>query len=429
MNPLLSSHFSSRQPSAIRAAQIAFSQRTDDVRSINVAIGNVSLPMHPAMVERMKSLGMNGSPFDSGIVKYSATVGFEETNQAFLHIISASGFSVEKLVSQVTEGGSQAMELCILGTCDKDRPLLLLEAAYTNYTSMAKRLGIETLSVSRSLQGNGTFSMPDMQVLEELIKSKNPGALVVIPYDNPTGQYIDTSQMAELAQLCVKYNLWMISDEAYRELHYTTKPTSSVWALTDKIVPGIEGRRISIESTSKVWNACGLRIGAIVTDNNEYHKKSVAENTANLCPNVIGQYIFGAITQIPKEELQDWFKKQRAYYAPMLTKLTEELTELVPGIIISRPDASLYSVVDVRNLVDESFESADFVDYCATKGSVEIDGNQYTLLVSPMGGFYSQTENNPGRTQMRIAYVETPENMQKIPKLFATLFEEYTKSN
>jgi aspartate aminotransferase len=110
---------------------------------------------------------------------------------------------------------------------------------------------------------------------------------VVIPYDNPTGHFYDQDSMIALAQLCVKHDLRMISDEAYRELFYIDKPATSIRGITDKEVPGIEGRRISIETASKVWNACGLRVGALVTDNKEFHEKSVAEYTANLCTNVI----------------------------------------------------------------------------------------------------------------------------------------------
>ena len=106
MKPELSKHFSSRTPSAIRLAQIEFMKRTDDVKDINVAIGNVSLPMPPAMQERMRNLGTEGSPFAEGVVKYSATVGYKEANDAFLNIIASSGFQTDRLYSQITDGGS-----------------------------------------------------------------------------------------------------------------------------------------------------------------------------------------------------------------------------------------------------------------------------------------------------------------------------------
>ena len=429
--PRLSDHFLNRQPSAIRTAQIKFSQRKDPVIAINTAIGNVSLPMHPAMQRRMFALNSENSPFKDGVVKYSATVGMEETNNAFLTVIAASGFTTTNLFSQVTDGGSQAMELVIIGTSGpagtNEKPLLLLDAAYTNYASMANRLGRKTVAVARALQEDGRFTIPDISEIESAIEKNRPGALVVIPYDNPTGQYIDLDSMSELAKLAVKHNIWLISDEAYRELQYTDKVTSSIWGLTEKMVPGITGRRISIESTSKVWNACGLRIGALITDNQEFHQKCVAENTANLCSSVIGQYIFGAIAHESTSDLQTWFQQQRKYYQAMLSRLTRELKEKNPGIIVSSPEASIYSVVDVRNMVSERFNSADFVDYCSSKGSVKMDGEVFTLLVSPMEEFYTVEvgQPNPGRTQMRIAAVETPENMEKVPELFSVLLKQY----
>ena len=431
MQARISEHFKKRTPSAIRLAQIEFAKRKDKVIAINTAIGNVSLPMHPAMQERMFNLKSSQSPFKEGVVKYSATVGVEEANQAFLNIIASSGFNTEKLYSQITDGGSQAMELVILGVCGpagtNEGPLLLIDAAYTNYKAMAERVGRATVSVKRHLQENGKYTLPEIREIEETIKKHKPRAIVVIPYDNPTGHFCDQKTMAELAKLCARYNMWMISDEAYREMHYVEQKASSIWGLTDKEVSGIEGRRVSIESASKVWNACGLRTGALITDNFEFHEKAVAENTANLCPNVIGQYIFGSLAHVSHNELREWYSKQRAYYKAMLSELTAELRNRLPGVIVSSPDASIYSVIDVKNIAKPGFDAKDFVLYCARKGKVQIKGKECTLLVSPMDGFYSvkEGEDNPGKTQMRIAYVETPGNMKLVPGLFIELLKQY----
>ncbi|MBB6480368.1 aminotransferase class I/II-fold pyridoxal phosphate-dependent enzyme [Spirochaeta isovalerica] len=431
MKPQMSRHFSNRKPSAIRLAQIKFAERKDNTKPVNTAIGNVSLPLHPAISERMFNLNKEDSPFKEGVVKYTATVGMEETNQAFLNIIASSGFSTEGLYSQVTNGGSQAMEMVILGVCgdagSTDHPLLLIDAAYTNYNAMAARVGRRTVSVSRTLGEDGNFSLPSMEEIETVIEKEKPSAMVVIPYDNPTGQFYSLEAMKTLAEICVKHNIWMISDEAYRELFYTKDVTSSIWGVTDKDVPGIEGRRISIETSSKVWNGCGLRIGALVTDRKDFHEKSVAECTADLCSNAIGQYMFGALAHESHDALGKWYESQRNYYSKMLVSLTEEFKELVPGIIVSNPDASLYSVIDVRNVVDENFNAQDFVLFCAREGKVDIKGEELTLLVAPMAGFYSLPEGapNPGRTQMRIAYVEKPERMALVPALFASLLEQY----
>ena len=115
----------------------------------------------------------------------------------------------------------------------------------------------------------------------------------------------------------------------------------------------------------------------------------------------------------------------------MLWYVSTNLKSLLPGIIISRPDASLYSVLDVRNIAKPWFDATEFVLYCASKGKVMMERNGLsellTLLVAPMWGFYSpkEWEPNPGKTQMRIAYILSPEEMQLVPQLFKELFEQY----
>ncbi len=434
MKPILSEHFQTRVPSPIRLSQIEFLKRTDQVVAVNTAIGNVSLPMHPAMINRMFSLNAPESPFRKGVVKYSTTVGEIETTQTFLHLIESSGFSTQGLYCQITDGGSQAMEIAILGVCGPagtgDRPLLVIDPTYSNYASMAERTGRSIVTVTRYLEENGKFTLPQLPVIEKVILETKPGALLVIPYDNPTGQFFPQQTLNAIGKLCVKHNLWLISDEAYREVFYTHDQISSIWGITEKEAPGIQGRRISIESASKIWDACGLRIGALMTDHFEFHQKAVAEYTANLCANAIGQYIFGALLHESKLQLHAWFQQQRAYYHKIASALTADLKRKMPQLIVSTPDSALYTVVDVRNLFGAEFDTTDFIMYCAQKGRVEINGVNKTLLVAPMSGFYSPRpgEANPGKTQMRIAYVEPPEIMAEVPTLLAQLLKDYPRN-
>jgi aspartate aminotransferase len=425
-----------RQPSAIRVASIEFARRSDGAKALNVAIGNVSLPMHKAMQQRLASLGQAGGPMADGIVRYTATVGTEEAISAFKNVIAASlessrASDAQKLHVQITDGGSQAMELLILACCgapgSSDRPLLLIDAAYTNYLAFAERLGRKVVSVRRELTVDGRFPLPDPAALEKAFAKHRPGAVVIIPFDNPTGALYRKEDLVALARLCVEYNCWLVSDEAYRELHYTGEETPTVWSLTDRDVAGIEGRRIGIETASKVWNACGLRIGALVTDNPRLHAQCVAENTASLCPSTIGQSVIGALAQERREDLQAWFCQQRAYYKPMIEGFYNAMKEALPGCVVSRPEASIYSVIDVRPLVDERFSAMDFVLWCATRGKVDTPDGPMTLLVAPMAGFYDVSEqpDNPGRTQFRVAFVEPPEVMAKVPPLFAQLLQSY----
>lgn len=427
----LSLHAQNRKPSAIRVASILFQERSDGARALNVAIGNVSLPMHPAMIERLRQAGQPGHPFADGVVQYTSTVGDPEARQAFLRILEASGFSSSGIHAQITDGGSQAMELALVATCgeagSQASPLLLIDAAYTNYQAFADRLGRPTVAIRRELQDDGRFTLPPVDEISRLVEQARPGAMVVIPYDNPTGHFYDRETMLQLARICVEHGLWFLSDEAYRELHYGGQETSSIWEIDDAALPGIEGRRVSIETASKVWNACGLRIGGLLTDSETFHRACVAEYTANLCANAIGQHVFGGLADLPLGELRDWFGEQRAYYGGMLRTFVDGMHAALPGAVVSRPDASLYSVVDVRNVAPADFDAADFVRFCASEGSVDVDGAKLTLLTAPMAEFYhcAPEEDNPGRSQMRIAFVLPPEEMELVPRLFGELFRQY----
>lgn len=431
--PILSEHFKSREPSDVRLAQMKYDERKVKPEAvINVGIGNVSLPTNPAMQKRMFSLDAPESPFANGVIRYSGTAGTIEAQNAFKNILKSQGFDTSNLHVQVTDGGSSGMELLLLGVCGPagtgESPFMMIDPAYTNYISFAERIGRKIVTITRHMGDDGKFNLPDMNEVEDMIKKNNPGALLVIPYDNPTGQYYSFELLKNLAELCVKYNMWMVSDEAYRELYYSEdEELVSIWGLTDEVVPGIEGRRISIETASKVWNACGLRIGAVITDNAEYHTRSVAEYTANLCANVIGQYIFGALAHESEESIRGWCKQQRDYYKEQIVKVYNGLKEQEPGLIVSSPDASIYSVIDVKNVVKPGFDSIDFVLYCAGEGSVDYNGVETTLLVAPMKGFYNieNDEDNPGKTQFRISFVESPENMAKVPELFVKLLRKY----
>jgi aspartate aminotransferase len=427
MAPKLSSHFKGRLPSVIRQAQIIFSNRVDkdDIQVVNLAIGNVSLPMHPAMINRMNELGNN--EFNNGVVKYTPSVGTNEARKAFLNIIGSEGVDTSHLYSMITDGGSQAMELMMLGVCgpSSNRPLMLLDPAYTNYIEFGKRLSIPVITAIREFKDDGSFSELNLKDIEQQIQKLNPGALVVIPSDNPTGQFLNQNQLIDLGKICVRNNIWFVSDEAYRQLYYGNDGSSSIWKLTEEDVPGITGSRISIESASKVWNACGLRIGGIVTDNQEFHTKAVSEYTANLCANAIGQNIFGALAHESHDDLNTWYRTQREYYRELMFPLREKLINEMPGLIVTNPEAAIYFIIDFKNICGAEFNVQNFVQFCALNGKVQIGENFYTLLLAPMAGFYSDSQK--GKTQLRVAMVEPKELIDKMPNILSSLYKTYIK--
>ena len=425
MAPNLSSHFENRLPSAIREAQIIFAQREDknEIQVVNLAIGNVSLPMHPAMQNRLNEMGE--IRFKDGVVKYTPSVGTDEAREAFLNIIGSEGVDTSHLYCMITDGGSQAMELMMLGVCgpSSEKPLMLLDPAYTNYIEFGKRLSIPIVTANREISDDGTFEPLALDEIEKIITENAPGGLLVIPTDNPTGQFLNQRQLIDLAKICVNHNIWIVSDEAYRQLYYGEDGSSSIWKITEEDVPGITGSRISIESSSKVWNACGLRIGGLVTDNLDFHTKAVSEYTANLCANAIGQEIFGSLAHESHHDLNAWYQHQRNYYSGLIMPLRENLMKEIPGLIVSNPEAAIYFVIDFRNICADTFDSRDFVKYCASKGKVRIDDQEFTLLLAPMNGFYSDPKR--GKTQMRVAMVAPKELIEKTPLILSGLYTAY----
>ena len=420
----ISNHFKNRNPSVIRSAQISFSKRKDidDIKVINMAIGNISLPMYPAMLKRLKSLGV--SRLSDGVVRYTQTVGTKNARNAFLNILSAEGFDTSGILSLVTDGGSAAMELMLLGVCGpgSKRPFLFLDPTYTNYKDFSNRLLIPTISTNRIFNDEGEFSDLEIDEIESLIVENQPAGLLVIPYDNPTGQYLPIKVLCKLGELAVRHDIWIVSDEAYRSLAYSSSSISSIWSLNESNVKGITGRRISIESASKVWNACGLRIGGLLTDNQEFHDSAVSEYTANLCANTLGQEIFGVLSSEPHKKILEWQNSQKNYYKSISNRLKLQFQDCIPGLIVTIPEAAIYFVIDFRNII-ENFDTTDFINYCATKGRVELNGDYYTLLLAPMSGFYDNREK--GKTQVRVAMVETLELMELAPQILKELFYRY----
>ena len=425
--PKLSSKAKKLELSAIRLAQIKFAERKDDVKAVNASIGNVSLPTHPAIINRLKNI--QDEDLEKGIIKYTASCGVKETQDSFLKIIKAiCQVDTDKLNLIVTNGASESIKLAIYATCDKNNPLLITEPSYANHIGISNELDIPIVSVRKKLLDNGTFTLPKISEIEEVIKKKKPSSLIITPYDNPTGTLLPFEDMLALAKLCVKYNMWFISDEAYRGLEYQSDSKNSIWKINDTMVKGIEKRRISLETASKVFNGCGLRLGAMVCDNPDLYQKALANYTIYLCAGAIDQYIFGAISTLSEKEILTWVEKLKNHYSKIIVNTREQILKFLPNIIISKPEAAIYSVIDVKKISQgKNFDAKDFCIWCATKGKEKIGNEYFTLLLSPMDGFYVNKKDKVYKTQMRVSYVAEQKDIEKIPFLLKNLLDKYLK--
>lgn len=441
-----SDYFKSLKPTAIRRASELFLKRDDNIRCVNGSIGNISLPVHYEMWNGLAEL-VNG---DRSVlrrvyevvfgrvpkpIKYSGTVGIDEAREGILNIIAATTTcNTKDLYAHVTAGGSEAMILMMLGCCgnpgEDKYPLLVFDPTYTNYMELAEQIGRKVVSVRRKLSDDGIFTIPSEEEIDTAMEQHNPGAALVIIEDNPTAHSYTKKEMTTIGKLCVKHGIKMVSDEAYRGMNISNGGRSaSVWNLTDDDVPGIVGNRASIESGSKWGNLCGGRIGALVTDSKSFHDSGVAAHSPSLCSNVIAQHALAAMANLDHHEIQGWFRALGLYYHLLKNNVTQELKRETPGLIVSKPGGAPYSTLDTRNInwLKPSFNAEDFVNFCAQYGSVLIDGEPTTLLLSPMADFYNVDpgEENPGRTQARLAYAAPPEDLYLVPKLFYPLLRQF----
>lgn len=436
------------EPSPVRVAQQLFEERIirekrlfqQNTSLINVAIGNVSLPTHPKLLARLKQVSDPG--LLEGIWRYSSTSGHFRANKAFSNIIRSflNKNNNPKLFSLITDGSSTDMDMIMDLLCgtpySKERPLLVIEPIYGNYPEIASSRGYPIVAVTRKLNDDGSYTRVEPHEIEEAIRRYKPGALLIIPADNPSGQLTSQDTIKEYTKICLNAkdflgrDLYIVEDAAYRGLYYTGNIAPSIWHLTNNDVPGIEEAkiRVSLESLSKTFNACGLRSGALVSDNEDLIKSAINNRTIYLCSNVIMQYITGALAEESHEDIQNWLKKLRSHYLEIIPKLHKHLMKELPtGTIVSKPESSLYLVVDFKRCVDNNFNASDFVRYCAIEGKVGINGIPTTVLTSPMSGFYIKRDGqpNPGDKQIRISCVETDDKMGLVAPILAKLLKDF----
>jgi len=301
--------------------------------------------------------------------------------------------------------------------------LLAVDPVYSNYLDLATRIGARVEAIGRPFGEDGLFGPPDLGELEAKIQATNPVGLVICPADNPTGALLRRRDLIALGKLCVENDLWLVSDEAYRGLQFGEEGAVSIFHLTEEEVPGITGRRITIESSSKGYCACGLRIGALITDRPDLHEKVVYEYTSNLCSNVIGQHIFAGLGEVSKTDLMAWFDEQNGDYAPIMREVVDDIRARIPEARVAPPEAALYTVIDLSAAMDD-FEAGDFIAWCAGEGKVRIGDEDRTLLLAPLAGFFAG-DPAPARGMMRLAFVASDEEMRVAPRLLAELLEGY----
>ena len=327
--------------------------------------------------------------FSSQVVEYSHSAGFESYRKGLASYYQSLGISVNFDDLMVTTGGSEALLFALNSCLDAGDEVIIPEPFYANYNGFSTSSGITVKPISTSIE-NG-FALPPIDDFEKLITAKTKAILICNP-GNPTGYLYSKEELERLRDLVKKYDLFLFADEVYREFCYDGNKHISVLNLD-----GLEDNAVVIDSTSKRYSMCGIRVGCIVSKNKEVISTALKFAQARLSPPTFGQVAGEAALSTPKE----YFDNVSNEYVSRRDLLVEGLNK-IKGVICPKPKGAFYAIAQLP--VDNAEKFAQWL-------LEEFDYNNETLMVAPAAGFYS-TEGE-GYNQVRIAYVLNLASLKK----------------
>jgi aspartate aminotransferase len=338
---------------------------------------------------------------DRKILEYSPSDGLKSLRVKMLEYYQRFNIQVNLSDIIVTTGGSEAVNFAFMSCLDPGDEILVPEPAYANYTAFAISAGAVVKPIVSSIEDG--FALPDIARFEELITPKTKGILICNP-NNPTGYLYTQEEMNQIRDLVKKHDLFLFSDEVYREFCYTGAPYISAFHLE-----GIEENVVLFDSFSKRYSECGIRVGALVCKNKAVKESVMKFCQARLSPPLLGQIVAEASIDTPKEYLEEMYNE----YIERRNFLIEGLNK-IPGVYSPLPMGAFYTVA--RLPVDDA---DTFCSWILEDFSYE----GQTVMMAPASGFYTGTTD--GKNEVRLAYVLKKEELAKALVVLAKALEAY----
>ncbi len=338
---------------------------------------------------------------DRNILEYSPSDGNRSYREKLVGYYSRFNINVSADDIIVTTGGSEAVLFAFMACLNPGDEIIVPEPSYANYMAFAISAGAVIRSVSSSIEEG--FALPPVEKFEALINERTKGILICNP-NNPTGYLYTRAEMNKIRDLVKKYDLYLFSDEVYREFIYTGSPYVSALHLV-----GIEDNVVLIDSVSKRYSECGIRVGTLITRNKELRKTVMKFCQARLSPPLLGQIVAEASLDVAEEymrETYDEYLMRRNFLIDTLNK--------IPGVYSPIPMGAFYTIA--RLPVDDADK---FCAWCLS--DFEYEGQ--TVFMAPASGFY--TTPGLGKNEVRIAYVLKKEDLQKAMVVLEKALEEY----
>jgi aspartate aminotransferase len=357
-------------------------------------IGQPDIETAPEFIEAMHN-------FDGKVLEYSHSAGFESYRRRYAERFQERGLSIGHNDIIITTGGSEAIIFGMMSCLNPGDEVIIPEPFYANYNGFAQMAGVKVVPITTYI--DDSFALPSVSEFEKLINSKTK-AIVICNPNNPTGTLYTDEELHQLRELVIKHDLYLFADEVYRVFTYGEKQHTSILSLE-----GLEEHAIVVESVSKIYSACGARIGALVTRNKSVIATAMKFAQARLSPPTLEQ--IGAMAAL--ETPQAYFDEVREEYISRRDLVVNALREM-PGVVCPNPGGAFYCVV--RLPIDDSDLFCQWM-----LESFEYD--KQTVMMAPATGFYATP--GYGKNEVRIAYVLKKEYLEKAMVCLAKGLEAY----
>ena len=338
---------------------------------------------------------------DRKVLEYSPSDGYRSLREKLVGYYDQYQIKLTPEDIIITTGGSEAVLFAFMSCLNQGDEIIVPEPAYANYMAFAISAGAVIRTISTSIEEG--FALPKVERFEELINERTRGILICNP-NNPTGYLYTRKEMYRIRDMVKKYDLFLFSDEVYREFIYTGSPYISACHLE-----GIEQNVVLIDSVSKRYSECGIRIGALITKNRELRNAVMKFCQARLSPPLIGQIVAEASIDAPRSYMIHTYEE----YIERRNCLIDGLNK-IPGVYSPIPMGAFYTVA--RLPVDDSDR---FCAWCLSEFSYEGE----TVMLAPASGFY--TDPTKGRNEVRIAYVLNKHDLRRALYILGRALEAY----
>ena len=392
------SHRGEEMPSSPirKLTPLAEAAKARGVKVYKLNIGQPDLPTPQKALDALRNVGRQ-------VLEYSPSQGFLSLRGKLVGYYSRYNINLDPNDIIVTSGGSEAVLFAFLACLNPGDEIIVPEPAYANYMAFAVSAGAVIKTVTSTIETG--FALPPVEKFEELITERTKAILICNP-NNPTGYLYTRSEMNRIRDLVKKYDLYLFSDEVYREFIYTGSPYISACHLD-----GIEENVVLIDSVSKRYSECGIRIGALVTKNHQVRDAVMKFCQARLSPPLVGQIVAEASidgTEAYSAEVYEEYVERRKCLIDGLNR--------IPGVYSPIPMGAFYTVA--RLPVDDAEK---FCAWCLTDFNYEGE----TVMMAPASGFYSTP--GMGRDEVRIAYILKKDDLKRAILVLEKALEAYNK--